>query len=77
MVLRLLALAGGCFDPASPSGLVGAIPFASSSRLLAAKGRLPGAHGSLSSIGGCRLKVVSAVFIHQFVQFAVRSTPRI
>ena len=38
LVLRFLALAVGCFDPASPSGLVGAIPFVSSGRLLVAKG---------------------------------------
>ena len=34
--LRHPALACGCFGPASPSGLVGAIPFVSSGRLPAA-----------------------------------------
>ena len=52
-ILRLLALACGCFDPASLSGLAGAIPFVSAGRLFAATG------------GGCPTPVDTSV-IDQF-----------
>ena len=44
--LRHPVLAGGCFGSASPSGLVGAIPFVSSGRLLAALFDMPWLFGA-------------------------------